>query len=670
MRLAPRLVLISLVTGVLPWAGCQYLRDVEGALRQGQADTLAATTTAIAGLVESRPERFLIDPGRFAPARTIAEDLYAHPLIRPPVLDGYGNDWGLPETAWRFRPRSAGPAMRYVAGEAGGFIHLVIEVEDDQVVYGEPNRADAVLLRLGDPLAGGHEFVFATEAPGLIRPRGGALAARSRVEANWQPTSSGYSLEIRMPLSLTMDRLGFLVYDRDGDPPGTTAGSLEQPDAEPGWLIWRRRAIDRDLARAISPGTRVRLLDPAGFVLADAGVASRPVGIGANALQRRLLRMALGDRAPSAGPPASRPGWLNPKALAGVGDTETSVFRYRSEAADHVIVLAARALPVAAGIDGLLVAEQDADAILSLTDRAAFRLFGASFIVGVIAAVLLLGFAIWLSLRIRRLSAAARRGLARGEAPTVLPEAASQDELGDLSRSFSRLLTQVRDYNLYLQSLGGKLTHELRTPMAVVRTSLENLRAEPSGPQAERYLARAQEGIERLQQMVSALGAATRMEEAIAAADDERFDLVGLVSELGAAYAATGPEPAIDCDVPPAPCEVLGSPELIAQACDKLIENARDFCPADGRITLALETTSAHARISVSNTGSRLPEAVAEELFDSLVSHREGEGTEPHLGLGLYIVRLIADHHRATVAAHNLPDGSGVMFELILPRAD
>jgi signal transduction histidine kinase len=346
------------------------------------------------------------------------------------------------------------------------------------------------------------------------------------------------------------------------------------------------------------------------------------------------------------------------------------VFRYRSEAADHVIVLAARALPVAADINGLLVAEQDADAILSLTDRAAFRLFGASFIVGVIAAVLLLGFAIWLSLRIRRLSAAARLGLAQGEAPTTLPDAGSQDELGDLSRSFSRLLTQVRDYNLYLQSLGGKLTHELRTPMAVVRTSLENLREEPSGPQAERYLARAQEGIERLQKMVSALGAATRMEEAIAAAEDESFDLSGLISELGAAYAATGPAPAIDCEIAATDCEVLGSPELIAQACDKLIENARDFCPEDGRITLALEATPAHARISVSNTGSRLPETAADELFDSLVSHRGGEGDQPHLGLGLYIVRLIADHHRATVAARNLPDGGGVVFELILPRSD
>ncbi len=100
MRLAPRLVLISVVTLGLPWAGCQYLRDVEQALRAGQADTLAATTSAIAGLVASRPERFLVDPGRFEAGRTASLDLYAHPLSAPPVLDGFGDDWNLPSSAW------------------------------------------------------------------------------------------------------------------------------------------------------------------------------------------------------------------------------------------------------------------------------------------------------------------------------------------------------------------------------------------------------------------------------------------------------------------------------------------------------------------------------------------------------------------------------------------
>jgi signal transduction histidine kinase len=206
--------------------------------------------------------------------------------------------------------------------------------------------------------------------------------------------------------------------------------------------------------------------------------------------------------------------------------------------------------------------------------------------------------------------------------------------------------------------------------MAVVRTSLENLRAEPSGPQASRYLGRAQQGIERLQQMVTALGAATRIEEAIAAAERRRFDLGGLVADLGGAYSATATTPTIECRVPAAPCVVSGAPDLVAQACDKLIENARDFCTPDGRIVLGLDCGPDAATISVSNSGSRLPATGAGDLFDSLVSHRRGGDDRPHLGLGLYIVRLIAQHHGGTVAARNLPDDRGVVFELSLPRTE
>ena len=667
MRLAPRLALISLVTLALPWAGCRYLRDVEGALRTGQADALVATATAIAGLVAARPERFLIDPERFEPGRTVAADLYAHPLPRRPVLDGFGDDWGLPDSAWVAVSAPGAPSLRYLVGESGGFIYLAVEVDDDRVVFGSPEAGDAILLRLGDPRARPLELVFATEAPGTLRPAAGSTPTSGRVEANWQPTSRGYSFEVRLPLALTVDRLGFLVFDRDGAGPATTAGSLGRPEAEPGWLVWRRRGIDGELAGAVGPDTRVRLLDPAGFVLAEAGPTSRSPDAAGDGLARRLLRLALGERVPADPPPATRPGWMDAGALPGLRTGETAVFRLRAPTAGRVVLLAARPLTIAAGADGLLVAEQNADAILSLTDRAALRLVGVSFLVVLAAAGLLLGFAAWLSLRIRRLSAAARAGLAAREPPTTLPESGSRDELGDLSRSFARLLADLRDYNRYLQGLGGKLTHELRTPMTVVRTSLENLRQEPAGPQAQRYLDRAQRGVERLQQMVTALGAATRMEEAIAAAEDERYDLAALVADLGAAYAAAGP-PAIDVRLPGGPCAVEGAPELVAQACDKLVENARDFCPPDGRITLALACRAEAATISVANTGSRLPGAAAGDLFDSLVSHRDATDERPHLGLGLYIVRLVADHHGGRVAARNLPADDGVVFELTLPR--
>ena len=68
------------------------------------------------------------------------------------------------------------------------------------------------------------------------------------------------------------------------------------------------------------------------------------------------------------------------------------------------------------------------------------------------------------------------------------------------------------------------------------------------------------------------------------------------------------------------------------------------------------------------NSGSELA-AQPESLFDSLVSRRSEKSEQPHLGLGLYIVRLVAEFHEGRVTATNLPDGSGVEFRVTLPPA-
>jgi signal transduction histidine kinase len=112
-----------------------------------------------------------------------------------------------------------------------------------------------------------------------------------------------------------------------------------------------------------------------------------------------------------------------------------------------------------------------------------------------------------------------------------------------------------------------------------------------------------------------------------------------------------------------------GSPELIVQLLDKLLDNATDFTAAGGAITLALEVTARTARLSVANQGPVLPPHLDGRLFESLVSGRSGAEHKPHLGLGLYIVRLIAEFHRGQASATNLQDGSGVVVGIELPIA-
>ena len=62
---------------------------------------------------------------------------------------------------------------------------------------------------------------------------------------------------------------------------------------------------------------------------------------------------------------------------------------------------------------------------------------------------------------------------------TTFPETAAPDELGDVARSFSMLLGRLNEYTGYLRTLAGKLAHEIRTPLTIVRSSLDNLESEP-----------------------------------------------------------------------------------------------------------------------------------------------------------------------------------------------
>ena len=73
--------------------------------------------------------------------------------------------------------------------------------------------------------------------------------------------------------------------------------------------------------------------------------------------------------------------------------------------------------------------------------------------------------------------------------------------------------------------------------------------------------------------------------------------------------------------------------------------------------------------LEVRNLGPVLPEAMADKLFESMVSIREGNGSgDPHLGLGLYIVRLIAEAHGARASARNLAGDEGVVMAIAFPE--
>ena len=148
------------------------------------------------------------------------------------------------------------------------------------------------------------------------------------------------------------------------------------------------------------------------------------------------------------------------------------------------------------------------------------------------------------------------------------------------------------------------------------------------------------------------------------------FDLAKLVESCVDGYRSAHADRRFEYHGPGKPVETMGMPDAIAQALDKLVENAVDFGKREEPIHVALEIRGARAVIAVTNTGPLLPQEGRAPLFDSLVTHRPAAGkSAAHLGLGLYVVRLVAEAHDGRVRAMNLPDGSGVRFEmeLLLP---
>jgi signal transduction histidine kinase len=160
---------------------------------------------------------------------------------------------------------------------------------------------------------------------------------------------------------------------------------------------------------------------------------------------------------------------------------------------------------------------------------------------------------------------------------------------------------------------------------------------------------------------------AARLEQSFDHADKERFDLAEVAAQATGTYQALTHRNQIRYTGPEHGCPMTGSPELMVQLLDKLVDNARDFTPLGGLIDVRLEPTPAGLSLSVFNQGSSLPENTA-DIFGPFVSLREGS-TKGHLGQGLLIVRLIAEFHGARVDAGNTTRDNirGVRFRVTIP---
>ena len=508
------------------------------------------------------------------------------------------------------------------------------------------------------------ERIIRTATPGRVVGRYPFNLSRRdyRISGEWRTVNGGYQVELRLPRLAPGDQLGLEAVWPDPDRAGVnlTAGTRLDPIPV---ITGRDPSLETRLTTLLSPGQQVFVSEPAGWLIAQ-GEAPLPTD------QRRFEQLSplevveqitlTGLRAlvrlyqPDPGPfPENRLHTLEP-GTGGLVQQD-----------DQLSLMA-----VAATDKGRhLVLTQSLDQILALSGNTLGAVIARSVLLIIGLMLVLLGYASWLSWRIARLQKAVNASVDEdGRILGRIPPSRASDELGELNRQFGHMVDRLQGYTDYLESFSRRLSHELKTPVAVIRSSLDNLAHAHTDDERASYRDRARQATDRLSQILQGMSEAARLEQSFDHADREPFDLAEVVSAATAAYQGLDPGHQLTYDGPETGLWMSGSPELMVQLLDKLVDNARDFTPGGGLVLVSLAQEGELLRLSVFNEGSSLPGDLFGEIFNPFVSLRDGSG-EGHLGQGLLIVRLIAEHHGGHVRAGNqMHNGvAGVRFDVTLP---
>jgi dedicated sortase system histidine kinase len=674
-RVRFKLLLVSLTLLGIPWAGYRFIQETEQFLREAQDSALRTTASSVADVMHGAADEFtgVARPGSVLTFR----NLFLHTLDKAPQIDGYRDEWEpLQRNLTRLRAPDDRLEVSLFLGQHQRYLYLLVGVKDATPAYGPDG--DQVELAVTDSDGLLQRYRIRPQAPGWTvaerRLQGdewdGTDVLEPALRGEWQPHPLGYTLEMRMPRALIGNRLSVRV--RDSASGQLLASGRMFPADALGYIVERSASLQAMLDAVTPAATRIWLTDHQGLVVARSGRLDSDAPLSADQprmpwfVRELILAVLPRDADTVAALHEGRTHLFMPpvtEALSG----RTANLRRQPPGDNAVVVSAAAPIRGNEGVRGAVLVEQTTNAVLSLQNLALQRLFGVTLLLFAVTSLLLLGFASLLASRITRLRDSIEAAVGQdGRIVGRLSPDRSRDEIGDLSRSFDRVAQRLSDYDHHLEAMAARLAHELRTPLAVLRTSLDNaMQVEPAAHAT--HLQRARDSAQRLELIVQRLREATGLERAMREADPVRFDLGQLVRLQGAGIKGLYPETEIRLQVSERPAPLQGAPDLISRALDKLVANAMDFHRSGSPVLVSCRRAGGRAYLAVTNEGPALPEGI--DVFQSMTSRREGPQTEPHLGLGLFLVRLIAQFHGGDAEAHNLRSPPGVCVVLSLPLA-
>jgi heavy metal sensor kinase len=251
----------------------------------------------------------------------------------------------------------------------------------------------------------------------------------------------------------------------------------------------------------------------------------------------------------------------------------------------------------------------------------------------------------------------------RLDAPTV------SDELGQLARAFNRLLGRLAASSQTQRQFMADASHELRTPVSVIRTAAE-VTLDREVRESSEYrdaLTIVNEQSARLSRMVEDMFVLARADAGGCRVSVRPVYVDELVDECvrAAAVVAATKDIRITTNVQP-DAALYGDDELLRQLVTNLLENAVQYTPAGGSISVTVENHAGCVRIAVSDTGPGIPADDRERVFERFVRLDPARATTSGAGLGLPIARWIAAQHGGTLTVEANAAG-GCVFVARLP---
>jgi signal transduction histidine kinase len=236
------------------------------------------------------------------------------------------------------------------------------------------------------------------------------------------------------------------------------------------------------------------------------------------------------------------------------------------------------------------------------------------------------------------------------------------------------MLARLEESFVSLRRFTADASHELMTPLMVLRAGVERAMTNPGTPtEALESLEEVLEEIHRMSELVDNLLTLARADEGRARLAVETCDLRDLVNEASETASILGEAPGISVrtERPETPVLIPIDRSRIRQLLLNLVTNAIKYTPAGGKVSIGLVDQGETVALIVGDNGIGIPAADLPHIFDRFYrvdTARSRTGQRPGAGLGLAITKWIAEAHGGNITVQSRP-GRGTVFTVTLPRA-